>query len=413
MHILYFGKVSLDESEDITTNPTLLSPAGQNFQSNILHELRLAGCRVTLISLQISPKLPKGSILVRGSKLASQGILDFKAPFLNLKILRVVSGTLSSLLVAFKVIRKNGSPDFLMFYNLSPQYSLPPMIISAITGIPSVGIFADYRPPADWPRAEKNLKNLLMDKVKRQIMRRVDTAIALSSTFRELTRVPTLIVEGGIFDRMESNALEKKQYMEKRPEQEQDNIYIAYTGRLDKWRGIELLLDAIELMSHPKVKLLVTGHGPLYGKVEKRAMDSTRIEFLGFVSKTQYRQVLSQATICVVPQRTAYEFSRFCFPSKLLEYMASGKLVVTTDIGDVKKLYGEHIFVLEKSDETPEGLAQLLDYILLTDNVNLIQRAKDTQSYVIREKNWKRQTTRIINFLVSFKSIGTGFQSKG
>ena len=49
-----------------------------------------------------------------------------------------------------------------------------------------------------------------------------------------------------------------------------------------------------------------------------------RIEFLGMLPRTDVLELQSKATILVNPRQPVGDFTKYSFPSKTIEYMASG-----------------------------------------------------------------------------------------
>jgi len=111
---------------------------------------------------------------------------------------------------------------------------------------------------------------------------------------------------------------------------------------------------------------------------------------------------LQKATVLVNVQRTGHKFSRYCFPSKLYEYMASGKFVISTDISDIREHFKNQIFILK--EDNPETLAQTIDYIL-NNKENLKHIPQKAQKYIIENENWEQQALKVLQFLNSLKIL--------
>jgi glycosyltransferase involved in cell wall biosynthesis len=77
------------------------------------------------------------------------------------------------------------------------------------------------------------------------------------------------------------------------------------------------------------------------------------------VSDDEYSTMLQKAAVLVNPRPSRLLENRYNFPSKLMEYMASGRPILSTATSDVAEHYGSGLIVLE--DETPQGLARCLE----------------------------------------------------
>ena len=103
---------------------------------------------------------------------------------------------------------------------------------------------------------------------------------------------------------------------------------IGFLGRLAAQKGVDVLIDAVAHIADDKeVKVMLLGDGPLREKLEKQAASSRRpdrFEFAGHV--TNAGAWLSRLDMVVLPSRwEGHSIS-------VLECMAHGKAVITTDI---------------------------------------------------------------------------------
>lgn len=119
-----------------------------------------------------------------------------------------------------------------------------------------------------------------------------------------------------------------------------DEVRILFSGRLDRLRGVDLFLEACGGWRGPdRARFWITGYGtPDELKRVGAAVDALGrddVRFFGRLERDEYLEVLARADVAVNLQDPEHPFSRFCFPSKLIEYWSSGKIVVTTRVADV------------------------------------------------------------------------------
>jgi glycosyltransferase involved in cell wall biosynthesis len=69
--------------------------------------------------------------------------------------------------------------------------------------------------------------------------------------------------------------------------------------------------------------------------------------------------VLENADICVNAQKSKEGFGDFSFPSKLFEYLSEHKIVVSSDVADVREALADTVIIYE--DDKPEKLASALE----------------------------------------------------
>jgi glycosyltransferase involved in cell wall biosynthesis len=114
-----------------------------------------------------------------------------------------------------------------------------------------------------------------------------------------------------------------------------DERIVLFVGRLVREKGIEVLIDAMPevLSAHPEAKLVVAGGGPRdhLAARAKRCGLGQKVAFAGFVSD-ELADLYAVADVAVFP--SLYE----PFGIVVLEAMAAGVPVVTSDIGGFKEV---------------------------------------------------------------------------
>lgn len=112
---------------------------------------------------------------------------------------------------------------------------------------------------------------------------------------------------------------------------------LLFVGRLAAVKGLPVLLDALaKIRSHqPDVKLCIAGDGPDRARLATQAKSlgiEANVEFLGYQSQSQVRQLLQQTDVFVM--------SSFAegVPVVLMEAMAAGVPVVATRIAGIPEL---------------------------------------------------------------------------
>ena len=110
-----------------------------------------------------------------------------------------------------------------------------------------------------------------------------------------------------------------------------DELVVGYCGQIIKEKGLECLLKAFKIVKRdfPDAKLVIAGRGGFLPELKELARE-TGIEhsviFAGF--RRDMPSVMSALDIFVLPTKWGEGFSRV-----IIEAMACGKPVITTDIG--------------------------------------------------------------------------------
>jgi glycosyltransferase involved in cell wall biosynthesis/GT2 family glycosyltransferase len=140
-------------------------------------------------------------------------------------------------------------------------------------------------------------------------------------------------------------------------------------GRLERRKGQDVLLQACRLLAERGTDFRLvfagadTGSGP-FGRSMRRSLEqrlgalADRVSFTGPLPRNALGAHLGAATLCVFPARWDN------FPNALLEAMACGKAVVSTEAGGPGELIEHGVSGLLCAPERPEALAEAIELIL-------------------------------------------------
>jgi len=135
---------------------------------------------------------------------------------------------------------------------------------------------------------------------------------------------------------MDISKFEKSDYVKK------EIITLFYGGSFGKKDGLDLLLKAFEEVCKELdyLRLVLTGKGENvadfneFMALVKASSFSDRIQYRGFVPSGEYQALLNSCDIfCVIRDNSGA--ANTGFPSKLAEYLATGRAVIVTNVGDV------------------------------------------------------------------------------
>lgn len=129
---------------------------------------------------------------------------------------------------------------------------------------------------------------------------------------------------------------------------------IVYAGGLNKIYGVDRLLDAILGFEVGVVRLKLFGLGDQVPRIMELIANDDRFLYGGFVGNDELIPELYNADLLINPRPTHEDFSMMSFPSKLIEYLAVGRPVLTTRIASIPKSYQSHFFFID--DESSEGI---------------------------------------------------------
>ena len=125
--------------------------------------------------------------------------------------------------------------------------------------------------------------------------------------------------------------------------------HFLFLGRLDVEKGLFELLDAFRavLDRHPEVTLTVAGDGAARAELERRAAELGLGGALRLAGRVPYEELgaLFDAIDCVV--LPSYSEG---MPLSVLEAAAHRRVLIVTDVGDMRRIFGDRIRIVPPRD---------------------------------------------------------------
>jgi len=114
-----------------------------------------------------------------------------------------------------------------------------------------------------------------------------------------------------------------------------NELNLLFVGRLEEQKGIKELLKAYRKIKrdYPKVSLRIVGKGPFRSVIEKQGIKTETFPY------SKMPAIYHQADIFVLPSKPTNNWEEY-YGMALLEAMASGLPVVTTDCGAIPEVVG-------------------------------------------------------------------------
>lgn len=194
---------------------------------------------------------------------------------------------------------------------------------------------------------------------------------------------------------MEGIAPEKE--TKKTDREKSDVKTILYTGSMNRKYGICELLNAFSMIGNRNIKLKLCGLGNAEAEITESAKKDSRIEYLGKVPHNKIIEMQTQADLLVNPRQNNEEFTKYSFPSKNLEYLASGRPFVAFRLDGIPDEYDEYINYVEGN--SAEAFSQKLVEICLDEGGEAARKAEKAKEFVLKNKNKKAQTKKILDFI--------------
>lgn len=229
----------------------------------------------------------------------------------------------------------------------------------------------------------------------KNMQQKFDGFILYSAKMAEFLGIPDgkwVLMEGlyDTSDRQNCNSTIKSQESKKKA--------IMYSGKLDLQYGIDMLLNAFMKINNPDTELWLTGSGNAVPYIRECAEKDSRIKFHGFLpSRQDVLSMQNEATLLVNMRLPSESASAYCFPSKLLEYMATGIPVLSFKLEGVPADYYKHLVIVEEEDE--KSLMEAIESILAINDNDLINKGISARDFVLTEKNKYSQAKHIYDWI--------------
>ena len=172
---------------------------------------------------------------------------------------------------------------------------------------------------------------------------------------------------------------------------------ILYSGRLNARYGVQNLLDAFRALEDETVELWICGNGEMEDAVRAAAREDHRIRFLGFCPQREVWQMQRQVAVLVNPRQNREDFTKYSFPSKTMEYLASGTPVLMYRLDGIPGEYDQWLHYVPGN--RVEDLTKAMADLLAEDSALLEEKSRNGRRFILEQKNARVQTGKILELM--------------
>lgn len=227
-------------------------------------------------------------------------------------------------------------------------------------------------------------------RVLKAAVEKVDAFVVLSKYMVEPLRIgnrPWLCIEGIYF--------EPDVYLANIEKASKRALF--YSGTLAIEYGILDLLDVFDGLTNPEIELWICGDGNAKDEIIYRSKNDSRIKFHGQLPREQVLVLQKKATVLVNPRTPEGEFTKFSFPSKTMEYLASGTPTVIHKLPGMPEEYFDYCYVTESGDLV--GLKNTIIDTLCKSDDELLSFGKKARDFILKNKMAEHQGAKLISML--------------
>lgn len=403
MKIVFCSSIyNMEDYDEISQRSSVpASLADHNLNSNVILGLEEnIGCPLTLVNNVPIPNYPKFDKILFKKQLWKhrEGANDINCGFINLPVIKHLSRAFTTFWELRRQIKAaKNEPIFVIAYDLHFGISLA--IRLAKKFFPQVTTCA-FLPdiPTAVVAASNDGEISFMGKsraaIKEAFIRQFDSYVFITKHMSEVSVVsnkPYAVVEG-IYNNHQPPLAEKTT----------DKKVIFYSGQLNPAYGMENLLEAFMQIyaKDQSYELWICGGGGLADRIRDLSKECPGVKYYGYVDGKTVRNLQAEATVLVNPRQNIGDLTRFSFPSKTMEYLASGRPVVGYKLDGIPAEYDDYIQYVP--DNSINALREKLIEICSLSAAERSRIGDTSRMFILSNKNPKMMCKKIIDMFSGF-----------
>ena len=180
-----------------------------------------------------------------------------------------------------------------------------------------------------------------------------------------------------------------------------DKTVVGWVGTFGFWHGVDLLASAIPYVvkRNKNIHFVLIGEGQTRNEIERAIEEeqlNTFVTFTGMVPHHEVPKYLAACDILVLPHTPFRDGSEFFgSPIKLFEYMAMGKGIVASNLGQIGEVlrHNDNAYLVKPGDrrELVRGILELAK-----DDVLRKRLGSKARKDVVAKYTWKQNAERVI-----------------
>lgn len=166
---------------------------------------------------------------------------------------------------------------------------------------------------------------------------------------------------------------------------------VGFFGRIEPYKGLDLLVDAYEQSKTPNLKLLIAGSGAIETSLLERIKSNNNIELINrYIDDDEFQPLLDSVDFVVLPYKRASQSGviPMCF--------AYGKTVIATDVGALQEQVPEGTGII-----TPPNAADICVQIdnLYNNPEQIFLFGSRAKLYAEEELSWDKSAKLLLEFI--------------
>lgn len=387
MDILYLSHLCTKKEYERMFNKygTAVSHATQKFNTLFVDGLKKNGCTVEALTQRVIPTYAK-------DEHTHEDEIENDVHFTYLPIYKgKLRNRIKTIWNTFRFVRKwqkKHPGGHVVCDIILGELSLGVWLASKFSKINSVAIVTDV-PSIRAGGTRKGIKGLPV-KIKNSMIAKYKSYVFLTEQMNVKLNPkhrPYAIIEGLVDDSIINSP--------NRPEDKYPEKTIMMAGLLRDIYGVDTLVDAFKEIDVPMARLKFYGKGPSVKKIEEASKDDSRISYCGELTNREIVEEEKKCTLLINPRPAIGEWTAYSFPSKNMEYMASGTPLVAFDLPCILEEYKPHFYMIDEYSKN--GIKSFLEEILKKDAAEIHAFGIEAQDWIVKNKNPEVQVKKLID----------------
>ena len=172
---------------------------------------------------------------------------------------------------------------------------------------------------------------------------------------------------------------------------------VLYAGAIKNEYGIENLCRSFVEIARDNESLHIFGDGDDASVPADYAARYDNVIYHGSVPNSEVVKAELESCLLVNPRPSNQQFTKYSFPSKTLEYMASGTPVLMAKLEGAPREYDDYLFYFDDASEN--GLSQRLREVLDLPTHELEKLGCINKRFVLEKKNNVVQAKKVLDWI--------------
>lgn len=169
---------------------------------------------------------------------------------------------------------------------------------------------------------------------------------------------------------------------------------VMYAGSLHKEFGVDHLIDAFLQCHNCDEELHLFGNGNYVPVIKELTKNNKCIVYHGVCPNSEIMKYEKHATLLVNPRPSKGEYTKYSFPSKVIEFFSSGTPVLMAKLPGIPDEYYDYCLTFD--DKSADGLEISLRKALDLENDKLKTIGEKARNFVLLHKNNCIQAKKVI-----------------